>query len=48
MSLTAMQASPAGQWMVDILALVLHHVEQTVLAAVEMALQRACSPRPMC
>ena len=33
-----MHASPAGQWMVDILALVLHHDEQAVLAAVEMAL----------
>ena len=33
-----MQASPTGQWMVDILALVLHHDEQAVLAAVEMAL----------
>ncbi len=29
---------PAGQWMVDILALVLHHDEQAVLVAVEMAL----------
>ena len=37
-SLTAMQASPTGQWMVDILALVLHHDEQAVLNAVEMAL----------
>ena len=33
-----MHASPIGQWMVDILALVLHHDEQAVLAAVEMAL----------
>ena len=33
-----MQASPIGQWMVDILALVLHHDEQAVLTAVEMAL----------
>lgn len=33
-----MQASPTGQWMVDILALVLHHDEQAVLVAVEMAL----------
>jgi hypothetical protein len=33
-----MLASPAGQWMVDILALVLHHDEQAVLVAVEMAL----------
>lgn len=37
-SLSAMRASPAGQWMVDILALVLHHDEQAVLAAVELAL----------
>lgn len=29
---------PCGQWMVDILALVLHHDEQAVLVAVEMAL----------
>ncbi len=34
-----MQASPAGQWMVDILALVLHLDEQAVLTAVEMALE---------
>ena len=37
-SLSAMQASPAGQRMVDILALVLHHDEQAVLVAVELAL----------
>ena len=37
-SLSAMPASPVGQWMVDILALVLHHDEQAVLTAVEMAL----------
>jgi len=37
-SLTAMQASPTGQWMVDILALVLHHDEQAVLSAVELSL----------
>jgi hypothetical protein len=43
-----MQASPIGQWMVDILSLVLHHVmpkacfqhgEQAVLCAVELALE---------
>ena len=33
-----MLASPADLWMVDILALVLHHDEPAVLAAVEMAL----------
>jgi hypothetical protein len=33
-----MQASPAGQWIVDILALVLQHDEQAVLTAVELAL----------
>lgn len=33
-----MQTTPTGQWMVDILALVLHHDEQAVLVAVEMAL----------
>jgi len=47
-----------GQWTVDILALVLHHVmpkacfqhdEQAVLVAVEMALARWVSrPKPMC
>jgi hypothetical protein len=37
-SLSAMQASPAGQWMVEVLALVLHHDEQAVLTAVELAL----------
>jgi len=37
-SLTAMQATPTGQWMVDILALVLQHDEQAVLTAVELAL----------
>jgi hypothetical protein len=43
-----MHASPTGQWMVDILSLVLHHVmpkacfqhdEQAVLCAVELALE---------
>lgn len=43
-----MHASPASQWMVDILSLVLHHVmpeacfqhdEQAVLCAVELALE---------
>ena len=38
-SLSAMQASPVGQRMVDILALVLHHEEQAVLTAVELALE---------
>ena len=33
-----MQASPAGQWIVDLLALVLHHDEQAVLTAVELSL----------
>jgi IS66 C-terminal element len=33
-----MHASPAGQWMVDILALVLPHDEQAVLTAVQLAL----------
>jgi hypothetical protein len=33
-----MQATPTGQWMVDILALVLQHDEQAVLTAVELAL----------
>jgi len=38
-----MPASPAGQWMVDSLALVLHHDEQVVLASVEMAFMKmAC------
>ena len=37
--LSAMQASPAGQWMVDILSLVLHHDEDAVLCAVELALE---------
>jgi len=32
-----MPASPAGQWMVDSLALVLHHDEQVVLASMKMA-----------
>jgi hypothetical protein len=36
-SLTAMQASPAGQRMVDILSPVLHHDEQAVPCAVKMA-----------
>lgn len=31
--------SPAGQWMVDILSLVLHHDESAVLRAVELALE---------
>ncbi|SNR40596.1 hypothetical protein SAMN06265370_10477 [Puniceibacterium sediminis] len=34
-----MHASPASQWMVEILSLVLHHDEQDVLCAVEMALE---------
>lgn len=38
-SLSVMQASPAGQWMVDILSLVLHHDESAVLRAVELALE---------
>jgi hypothetical protein len=44
-SLTAMQASPTGQWMVDILALVLHHDEQAVLTAVELALTEGVPTR---
>lgn len=33
-----MQASPAGPWMVEILAVVLQHDEQAVLIAMELAL----------
>ncbi|SNR89815.1 hypothetical protein SAMN06265370_1603 [Puniceibacterium sediminis] len=40
-----MLASPADQWMVDILALVLHHDEQAVLVAVEMALAEGVATR---
>ena len=38
-SLSAMHASAAGQWMVDILSLVLHYDERTVLQAVELELE---------
>jgi len=37
-SLSAMHASPGGQRMADILALVLHHDEQAIFTAVEPAL----------
>ena len=33
-----MQASPTGQWKVDMLSLVLRHDEQAVLTAVELSL----------
>jgi hypothetical protein len=33
------EGGPGGQWMVDILSLVLHHGEGTVLQAVELALE---------
>jgi len=39
---------PLGQWMVDILALVLRHDEQAVLTAVGLSLAEGVRPKPMC
>ena len=38
-----MSASPAGHWMVEVLAPVLQHDEQAVLTAVELALAEGWS-----